>query len=601
MPVRSQGLLLAGMAAVLGLCLAGAGCESIFPTPGAPATPGGAPTFTGPVNTVGGAPAGTSNAFAMRPATDHPPRNLLSFLSRKPAPTQAQPQTQMVFTGQPGQAGYPSGQVVQPGMVLTGQPVQPGYASRQQVQAGYAPGMAAPAGYAPPANVANRYVPLPTTQAAYTAGAAAAGGPARPAYPLAAPVMAVGVPASNPPAQPAFMLRPVPPAVPTVPQGPAVIASSWQPVQHLEPAAPGPEFGGRVPVGETPSLPAAPGPVALQGVVDLAPPAGTTIAATTTDDKVPEGKTDDAGDDTNLPAPRHLVPTPAPAGAGPVMMAGPPGFPPGGPPHGPPPVPREFNKQALPPYVVEPPDILLIEGSAAITDPLQPLAGQHLVRPDGTISLGINGVVPVAGLTIEQIRDAIAATLLAGPLKNVKELTVPGPDGKPVPIKGPDGRPVGRPTLESVKAELNVDVVAYNSKFYYIITDGGGYGAQVYRFPITGNETVLDALSQIYGLPTVASKKKIWLARATPDHAPPKVLPVDWCGLVKKGSSATNYQVYPGDRLYVESDCLIRFDTGMSKFLSPILRGFGATLLGASTVETIKAGGAGGIGGVGIR
>jgi polysaccharide export outer membrane protein len=260
-------------------------------------------------------------------------------------------------------------------------------------------------------------------------------------------------------------------------------------------------------------------------------------------------------------------------------------------PFGPPPVPREFAKQALPSYVVEPPDILLIEASRAITDPLQPLAGQHLVRPDGTISLGINGTVAVAGLTIEQVRDSIAATLLAGPLRNAKGTKDPV-TGKPLPPPR---------TVEEVKAELNVDVLAYNSKFYYIITDGGGYGAQVYRFPVTGNETVLDALAQVNGLPTVASKKKIWLARATPDdHVHPKVFPVDWCGMVKRGSAATNYQIYPNDRLYVESDCLIRADTAMAKFLSPILRGLGATLLGASTVNTIKANGAiGGGGGAG--
>jgi polysaccharide export outer membrane protein len=388
-----------------------------------------------------------------------------------------------------------------------------------------------------------------------------------------------------------------------------VIASSWQPVQHLEPAVAGPEIGGGMPAVENPSRQpteaAAPRPVPIQNVVDLTPPApGTAIASSIAEDQPADRKAD--ADDGNLPPPRPLVPTPLPAGALPMAMPPDPhgGLPlgPHGPhgPHGPPPVPREFAKQALPPYVVEPPDILLIEGSQAITDPLQPLAGQHLVRPDGTISLGINGTVPVAGLTIDQVRDAIASTLLAGPLRNVKELV--GPDGKP--IKGPDGKPVGRPTLESVKAELNVDVLAYNSKFYYIITDGGGYGAQVYRFPVTGNETVLDALAQIYGLPTVASKKKIWLARATPDdHLPPKVFPVDWCGLVKRGSSTTNYQVYPGDRIYVESDCLIRADTALSKFLSPILRGFGATLLGASTVSAVKAAGSangGGTGGTGV-
>ena len=34
-----------------------------------------------------------------------------------------------------------------------------------------------------------------------------------------------------------------------------------------------------------------------------------------------------------------------------------------------------------------------------------------------------------------------------------------------------------------------VDVIAYNSKRYYVIFDGGGFGEQVFPFPITGSET----------------------------------------------------------------------------------------------------------------
>ena len=57
-----------------------------------------------------------------------------------------------------------------------------------------------------------------------------------------------------------------------------------------------------------------------------------------------------------------------------------------------------------------------------------------------------------------------------------------------------------------------MDVVAYNSKVYYIITQGAGLGDSVRRLPVTGNETVLDAISQIGGLSQVSSKN-IWIAR----------------------------------------------------------------------------------------
>ena len=94
-------------------------------------------------------------------------------------------------------------------------------------------------------------------------------------------------------------------------------------------------------------------------------------------------------------------------------------------------------------------------------------------------------------------------------------------------------------------------MLAYNSKVYYVITDGGGYGEQVYPIPVTGNETVLDAIAKINGLPAVSSKKRVWIARATPGCTNPNILPVDWCGITKKGFAATNYQVFPNDRIYV--------------------------------------------------
>jgi polysaccharide export outer membrane protein len=236
-----------------------------------------------------------------------------------------------------------------------------------------------------------------------------------------------------------------------------------------------------------------------------------------------------------------------------------------GPPFGPDghvdPLPRELHKVTLPAYVIEPPDILLVESNLGLKD--QPIRGQHLVRPDGTINLGIYGSVYVAGMTLDQARAAVAEVLG----QRVKNLTV---------------------------RNVSVDVLAYNSKVYYVITDGGGYGEQVVRLPVTGNETVLDAISLITGLPPVASKKLIWVARATPDHHGERILPVDWIGITQHGSAATNYQLMPGDRLYVQSEKLRRIDAGIAKFLSPIERILGVTLLGSETVNSISGRGTGG-------
>ncbi len=246
----------------------------------------------------------------------------------------------------------------------------------------------------------------------------------------------------------------------------------------------------------------------------------------------------------------------------------------------PPAAPREFHKHALSAYIIEPPDVLRIDGLPELFDKSLPLEGPHLVRPDGTIGLGTYGSVFVAGMTLDQAKMQIIQAIMRR--QSSRE---PAPKGDKA-TNAPAAEP---PTLQQFWEGIRVDVAAYNSKFYFVITDGGGYGETVVRLPCTGNETVLDAISQIQGLPAVASKKKIWVARATPDdHHQPIILPVDWYSITQRGGSATNYQLFPGDRVYVNSDCRIRLDSHLAKILSPVERLFGVTLLGATTVNTIR-------------
>jgi polysaccharide export outer membrane protein len=114
-------------------------------------------------------------------------------------------------------------------------------------------------------------------------------------------------------------------------------------------------------------------------------------------------------------------------------------------------------------YVIEPPDILLVKyGPRGGDDPVR-IDGQRLVRPDGTIGLGQLGSVSVSGRTPVEARGAIADHLAS---------RLDGFDPK----------------------KLIVDVVAYNSKVIYVIAEGTDGGDEVYRFPVTGGETVLDVV-----------------------------------------------------------------------------------------------------------
>jgi polysaccharide export outer membrane protein len=247
-------------------------------------------------------------------------------------------------------------------------------------------------------------------------------------------------------------------------------------------------------------------------------------------------------------------------------------------------VPRELDKITLPPYVIEAPDNLLIEvvqrstvtdpetkTQKAVTDrlPVQPISGPFQVRLDGTVGLGFWGSVPVAGLTLDQAAEAIRKHVIANPA--LRDLGT-----KP----------------ESVI--VIIDVIAYNSKRYYVLFDGGGFGEQVVSFPITGSETVLDAIANVGGLADIASKRNIWVARRTPHPGQPwQILPVDWIGISQHGVTVTNYQVMPGDRIYVKAQRLVTIDRTLARILSPVERLFGITLLGASTVNQISGRGFG--------
>jgi polysaccharide export outer membrane protein len=148
----------------------------------------------------------------------------------------------------------------------------------------------------------------------------------------------------------------------------------------------------------------------------------------------------------------------------------------------------------------------------------QQLKRERVVRPDGTISLGAYGSVYVVGLTLEEAKQAIERQL-------AKKL---------------------------IKPEASVDVATYKSKFYYVILSGAGVGEKVMRFPASGNETVLDAMTEVCGIPA-SYKLKVWVARPAPPHSkfPDQILPVDWYAVTQGGNTKTNYQLLPGDRVYV--------------------------------------------------
>lgn len=313
------------------------------------------------------------------------------------------------------------------------------------------------------------------------------------------------------------------------------------------------------------------------------------------------------------------------------------------PPVGPAGCPKELRPVSHPPYTISPPDILFLDAirlipkspyrlealevlllSVTDTLPNAPIVGQYVISPEGMLSLGYNyGAVRVGGLTLDQAQTAIR-THLSKILRNPQVTMALAQFRGIQQVRGqhlvrPDGT-IGLGTYGSVYVagmtlgqakcviekylshylqdpQIAVDVFAYNSKVYYVIYDGAGFGQQIFRLPATGNETVLDGISQVQGLAAVSSKKRIWVARPAPDdQGYSQILPVDWRAITEAGVTATNYQIFPGDRIYVDSNRLIEFDNYLSMVLAPIERMLGITLLGAFTVQAVRGQNIGGFG-----
>jgi polysaccharide export outer membrane protein len=246
-------------------------------------------------------------------------------------------------------------------------------------------------------------------------------------------------------------------------------------------------------------------------------------------------------------------------------------------------------------HVIEPPDIVVVEGikivpKAAycieardvvqlqvIGTPGRPLYGNYPVDSFGQVNLGPPyGAVPLAGLTIEESQAAIKQHLerrlptvyvsvqlnKSTAHQQIEGQHLVGPDGK-IQLGNYGRVTISGMTLEEAKAaierhleqfledpDVSLDVYAYSTKVYYVIEQTpAGNGVQ--RFAIEGQKTVADALAQVGGLNGIATKK-VWIERPDPAAKSGRILEVDWQAIVRRRDGSTNHTLQSGDRVYVQ-------------------------------------------------
>jgi protein involved in polysaccharide export with SLBB domain len=190
-------------------------------------------------------------------------------------------------------------------------------------------------------------------------------------------------------------------------------------------------------------------------------------------------------------------------------------------------IPRELQKATLNEYRLEPGDGLLV--MPADLESKVRLSADQTILADGTIDLGKYGRLHVAGKTIPEVEEAVKQA-----------------------VKVVEKEDAGF---------IDVRLVNRQSKVYYVLGEITTPG----KFPLSGNETVLDGIVTAGGMSDRSSWRDIILVRPTSDGVG-MVLRVDYGAIVRKGEAATNYQLHPGDRIYVGSRHLLDMIFGFDRF-----------------------------------
>jgi len=274
---------------------------------------------------------------------------------------------------------------------------------------------------------------------------------------------------------------------------------------------------------------------------------------------------------------------------------------------------QRVSLQPLPAYTVQPSDLVVVEVLDAL--PGRPIMGEHLVRPDGTISLGFYGDIHVAGLTTDAIKEKIILHLrkfltddvlglwrIGGEeteeLKKLREkyikelgytpppvttdvdkaepLPAPprlDPSGSPTepqptpspPSVAPPQEDKSQPGPRAKKCDPYEGMMPLPPKesdtVYVDVAQYNSTGALVLGevaspgvVSVFGSETVLDAIIHAGGVQPWAAPDRIRLIRPGKGDAPDQVLPVDYVAIAHGVDPSTNYQVFPGDRIVVPAD-----------------------------------------------
>ena len=176
-------------------------------------------------------------------------------------------------------------------------------------------------------------------------------------------------------------------------------------------------------------------------------------------------------------------------------------------------------------YRISPPDVLMIS-----VRPEPEIVREVVVRPDGRISFDLIGEVDVEGKTVDEVHREITARI---------EQFIVHPD-------------------------VTVLLQSSNSREYYVFGEVNRPGS----YPLVGHVTALEALGSAAGPTHFASLNGARLVRPTEGKG--LRYPIRFKDISQGGDAATNYELQPGDVVYVPPNVMARIGYGVGIIFFPI-------------------------------
>lgn len=201
-------------------------------------------------------------------------------------------------------------------------------------------------------------------------------------------------------------------------------------------------------------------------------------------------------------------------------------------------IPNETSKSVQVAHRVEPGDVLVVE-PADFDSPIR-FPSDQTVQADGTIDLGQYGRVPAAGLTLDEIKQRAQTRVAAHFDSRPRDVVQASYNGSASKQAGID-------------TSISVRLLSDESSLVYILGEVNAPGS----YPLSGRETVLDAIISAGGLTDRANEHKVILTRPASPNEARQIYPICYQQIVQLGDTSTNYQVKPGDRIYVPSLTLL--------------------------------------------